>query len=293
MPHRLVSVAILLLWAVAAGLLLRRDVLPLLLVGPPPDMRAIARAGEAPGPVRWTILITDETAPPGSFRSVGTVVTESKAVRDGWTELTSDARIDAGGLMKRTPWARAEAERLRVVSDFEIDPSGNLFQFRVSIRSDRERDELMTIDGRLHDNALDVRAHSPVLPFLNWGRTFPYQARGMVQNTLGPVDRMPGLHVGQRWESRIVSPLSVTGQMEVVKVEVPAYRTIHWGRGPVRTLEVVMHFASLSARIWVRPDGLVLRQEVPTPFGRLLLERQAERADRDQPEDDVLGAPPR
>ena len=30
----------------------------------------------------------------------------------------------------------------------------------------------------------------------------------------------------------------------------------------------------MSIRIWVRPDGLVLRQEVPFPFVRLVIERK-------------------
>ena len=111
-------------------------------------------------------------------------------------------------------------------------------------------------------------------PLFNWTRSFPYQPRGMVQNTLGPMDRMPGLQVGQRWESRIVSPL--TGRVETVRVEVARKGVITWGNNPVAALEVVARATPVSVRIWVRPDGLVLRQEVPFPFVRLVLERQPE-----------------
>ena len=31
----------------------------------------------------------------------------------------------------------------------------------------------------------------------------------------------------------------------------------------------------ITAKTWVRPDGVVLRQEVPFPFVRLVLERHA------------------
>ena len=43
------------------------------------------------------------------------------------------------------------------------------------------------------------------------------------------------------------------------------------------TLEVVHHMTPFAARTWVRPDGLVLRQEVPFPFVKLVLERLADR----------------
>ena len=44
MPHRLVSLTILVFWAVAAAALFVRDVLPDLIVGPPPDLRDVAHA---------------------------------------------------------------------------------------------------------------------------------------------------------------------------------------------------------------------------------------------------------
>ena len=47
---------------------------------------------------------------------------------------------------------------------------------------------------------------------MNQTRTIPYEPRSLVQNALGPFDRLPGLQVGQRWESRVVNPL--TGRIE-------------------------------------------------------------------------------
>ena len=42
------------------------------------------------------------------------------------------------------------------------------------------------------------------------------------------------------------------------------------------TFEVVQHMGPLSMQTWVRTDGVILRQEVPFPFVRLVLERRPE-----------------
>ena len=153
----------------------------------------------------------------------------------------------------------------------EIDPAGNLFEFWSLVKSAGEVGSLLTLEGRVKGGSLEVRARGP-LPIFSWNKSFPYEPRGMVQNSLGPMDRMPGLQVGQRWESRIVSPL--TGRVETVKVEVARKAVITWGNNPVQTLEVVAKAQPVSVRMWVRPDGLVLRQEVPFPFVRLVLDRR-------------------
>ena len=96
----------------------------------------------------------------------------------------------------------------------------------------------------------------------------------MVHDVLGPLDRLPGLHVGQRWETQVINPF--TGQVDQVRVEVTRRGVIHWDGNPVTTFEVVQHMTPLSMRTWVRLDGVILRQEVPFPFVRLVLERQPE-----------------
>src|SRR5262245_45024514 len=59
MPHRAICVAILIFWAFAAVSLFTRDLLPDLVVGPPPDMRTVTRAGDVPRPTKWSILVDD------------------------------------------------------------------------------------------------------------------------------------------------------------------------------------------------------------------------------------------
>jgi hypothetical protein len=84
------------------------------------------------------------------------------------------------------------------------------------------------------------------------------------------------LHVGQRWETRVINPFS--GQVEPTRVEVARQSMIHWDGNLVSTFEVVQQMGALSVRTWVRTDGVILQQEVPFPFIRLMLERRSEEA---------------
>jgi len=77
--------------------------------------------------------------------------------------------------------------------------------------------------------------------------------------------------LGQRWDTRVVNPF--TGQVELVRVEVRRRDLIHWNGEPVSAFEVVHHSGPITASTWVRPDGVVIRQEVPFPLARLVLER--------------------
>lgn len=278
MPSRPACVAILLFWVYATWGLLRRDVLPDLWITPPPDLRTIAVAEEDARPTRWDLLVADE---PGlrSLRSVGRATTESRRAADGGTELIGHVWFDSGNLLRGTWFDGPRNERLDVANTCEIDPSGNLRRFRVAVRAASDHLDLFTLDGRVEGRSIEVRTRSPFPhPLLNRTQSFPYEPRGLIQNAVGPIDRLPGLQVGQRWETRVVSPL--TGRVEVVKVEVAGKHAIQWDNKVLTVLEVVQHMAPISARTWVRRDGLVLRQEVPFPFVKLILERLPDRGER-------------
>ena len=103
MPSRLVSLAILVYWSIAAFLLLTWDVLPELTLGYAPDLRAIAVAGDSSRPVRWSIQIVDDPRYPDLRRPVGESVTASSRRPDGWIELTSHVDLDSSGMLKDTP----------------------------------------------------------------------------------------------------------------------------------------------------------------------------------------------
>ena len=69
-----------------------------------------------------------------------------------------------------------------------------------------------------------------------------------------------------------------TGQVEVVRVEVLRRDLIHWNGEPVSALKSSTTPGRSPRRTWVRSDGVILRQEVPFPFVRLVLEHLADAA---------------
>ena len=271
MPSRLACIGILLLWAVASVCLIRRDILPELLIGPPPNLRSIASADPADGPTRWSIMVADDKNLQ-SLRPVGQAVTESKRLADGQLRLEGKVWFEAKGLLEGTPFASKDQARIEVDNVCDIDLSGNLKSFRAVVRADGAETPLLTLNGEFKNRAIEVKAQGPIPP-LNFTKQFPYEPKTMIQNVFGPIDRMPGLAVGQRWEARSISPL--TGMIDVVKAEVVKKSEIYWDKSMVATLEVVQKIPpAFSARSWVRKsDGLVLRQEVPFPFVTLIIER--------------------
>jgi hypothetical protein len=278
MPSRLACVAILLFWVYAAGGLLRRDILPDFWVTPPPDLRSIAAAEEASRPTEWELTVAEANGLKG-FRSVGRAKTWSERTPENGTVLIGKVSFDSGSLLKGTAFDSQANERIDVANRLEIDPSGNLRRFNAVVRSTSGNFDLMSFDGQVKGRSIEVQVKSPI-PWLNGPKSFPYEPRGMIQNSIGPIDRLPGLQVGQRWVTRVFSPF--TNRIEEVKVEVAGRRAILWDNSVVTTLEVVQHLTPISARTWVRGDGLVLRQEVPFPFVKLVLERLPDRGDRGQ-----------
>lgn len=280
MPSRPACVIILLAWTAVSWELFRRDLLPEFIVGQPPDLRAIARAGGTEEPVRWTILVVDEKDRSGlNGRAVGQIVTETKRQQDGGVRLISEAWFDANLLLAKGKPQPAEshgqelgsmdADRFEVYGACWIDASGNLESFRVALREANSSVDLFVLEGRLKKDQIEITP-TGIIPYVG-RRSFPYRSHGLVQSTLGPIDRLPGLHVGQSWESQVVSPL--TGLIQTARVEVVGTRILTWDNNPVSTLEVVTHLAGLTARTWVLRDGRVVRQEVPFPLAKLVLER--------------------
>jgi hypothetical protein len=281
MPSRLVSLAILIYWCVAAFFLLTWEVLPELSLGYPPDLRAIAAAADGDKPVTWTIQVIDDPKAAEAKRTIGEAVTTSQRLQDGWFELSSKARFDAGGLMKETPLGAKTSVPLEISSVYRVDPSGNLRSFDLKVTPRDSSQSLFLVRGRLNGGVMEVVSKGP-LPMLNQKLSFPYEPRSVVHDALGPLGRLPGLHIGQRWDTRVLSPF--TGAVEQVRVEVLRRTLIHWNGEPVSAFEVVQHSGPLSATTWVRPDGLIIRQEVPFPFLRLVLERSPDKGATDHAE---------
>ncbi len=271
MPPRLVSVAILVYWSIAAFFLLKWEVLPELSLGYPPDLRSIASAaGGESGPVSWSIDVIDDPRRPDIRRNVGQATTESKRLPTGGYELTSKVAFDAGELLKKTPLAGSQRVRLTIDGEYRVNPRGDLTGFTMKVKGVGDGDDLFRVEGKVRDGMLDVKAKG-VASVFSLQRSFPYESRSVVYDALRPLDRLPGLQVGQRWDMQVVNPLS--GAVETARVEVMRRTIVDWDGEPVTAFEVEQRAGPIVTKTWVRLDGAILRQQVPLPFVEMILER--------------------
>lgn len=281
MPPRLVSLAILVYWSVAAFFLLTWEVLPEMTLGYPPDLRAIASAaGTNPGPVTWSIDVIDDRGKPDVRRTVGTATTEARRTEEGAYEMTSHVDVDASELLRRTPLAGAPGVHLTIDGRYDVSPRGDLRSFNMTVKdaglagklfSDAGlAEKLFSVEGKVADGVMEVTSRG-ISSLLNRRMKFPYESKGVVYDSLRPLDRLPGLQVGQRWDVQVVNPLS--GTVETARVAVEKRTLIDWNGEAVSAFEVVQTAGGIKAKTWVALDGVILRQQVPMPVVEMILER--------------------
>src|SRR5437870_4474399 len=123
MPPRLISVAILLYWVVAASSLIRRDILPELGFVRPPDLGKIARAGGDSEPVHWAVEVVDNPSTPEDRRPVGEALTQTVRTPEGGVVITSRVEFDTGRLLKGTLFANKGDAQIEVSSTSRVDPT--------------------------------------------------------------------------------------------------------------------------------------------------------------------------
>ncbi len=210
MPSRFVSLVIL-------DLLVDRRILPSDVgrasrddVGLPPDLRSITQAVDStqtdavehPGHRRYSI----------SRRTPDRGGSGNRLSRrpDGWFELTSRVELDAGGLLKGTAFLSRSSIQLEIESRYRVDPSGNLHSFLLEVKSPESPETLVEVKGEVKGKMMEIVSRGPV-DILNKKMMIEYEPRSVIQDVLGPLDRLPGLHVGQRWESQVINPF--TGQV--------------------------------------------------------------------------------
>lgn len=279
MPTRPVTALILLGWAIAAAGLFRRDILPDLGMVPPPDLRSIAGVDEPDStPSDWNLSVveTDKESRDSTLRPVGHANTSIRRDADGTTTLEGRVTFDSEGLLRGTRLDPGLAlirgwGRLEIDTTCKINPIGHLEAFVIVARQAGGTVPLLAINAQVVGHQMQIVARA-VPPFgQSWTQTLPYEPRGLVQNSLGPIDRLPGLQVGQRWETDVVNP--ITGGAGRVRTEVTGKVPLQWNNQLVTTLEVVQTMDPFRTRTWVRRDGVVLRQEIPNPICPLVLER--------------------
>lgn len=272
MPQLQFRILIIACWSIFTGILFYKDLLPEILVGEPPSWKSITSVNNQ-RPSKWLILVENG---PDQTRVIGQATTTTTKRNDKSTELKSRIKIDAKGLFQGTPLAVAESTEFQFMSTILISPQGLLEKMQAEILLfELGEKPILTIQAvPSSNNTVDIKFQSNLTPILNFRQTMKMSPSNLVRGGLEPLDYLPNLRVGQRWNTRILQP--ITARPEEIKNEVTELNRIFWGGNPLEVFVIEHKSATFTAKTYVRKDGLVIRQQLPTPFVRLILEREPE-----------------
>jgi hypothetical protein len=286
MPTRWFNLVVVMFWLATMMWLAITKVLPPLRVGEPPTYRSILAQEHGADPVGWLLRLNDETLGWAATRMVrrpdGMTVIQGRVFLQ---ELPLD-EMGPGWLNRLIkPLLRPGSLELDARSRVDIDPLGRLtgFETRVQIA---DLPDAIRIHGVVDGTQLHISVSSGDSISYKEDRYLPPGA--FVGDELLPQSTLPGLRVGQTWTMPVYSPLRPhKNPIEVLQATVEGQERILWNGEPVESLLVVYRADSGSGltsqheprgKLWVRPDGEVVRQQImffnsPLWFGRLTPEQ--------------------
>jgi hypothetical protein len=271
------NMAVVLVWLAAMSWLVVVKVLPPLQKGDPPNYKAIlANSAEHP-PVCWAICWNDQ--PVGFAASI--IVRRDDNMREihsrvFFSQLPLDEMAPGWlGAIVRPMLTRVGNLDMDAQSRLEIDPLDHLAGFESRVRLANIPDAIR-MNGVVDGTQLKLSVHSGDFSY----RTEKYlPPEALVGDELSPQAHLPGLHKGQTWTMPVYSPFRPPNSpLEILQATVERDDSIIWNGKPCDTLMVVYRADSGSGilspqhpkgKLWVRKDGLVVKQQVHVFNSRL------------------------
>jgi hypothetical protein len=295
MAGRVYYLLVVLFWLASMSWLAVEKVIPPLLGGRPPDYRAPLEEPETQ-PDYWRIT--------WNGRQIGSVVSQIVDRPNGGREMRSVVRF------ADLPLESMLSELLGAFASFAKPLLGPSQDYRIEavlatrLVFDEERQlaalrtvldlaetpSFLTVTGKVTDD----RKLSVVVQFAEeWGgggegqQEFRQQldlpANALVGDSFTPRVKLEDLQVGQSWTIPVYRAFPPNSPVQIVEAKVERHDIIFWEGSDVETMLVVYRPEAGSglraanqatAREWVRPDGLVLRQELAFSGLTLRFERR-------------------
>lgn len=302
MPRPLACLAIVAFWLATSAWLVCREVLPHLLAGEPPAYTIDLTETVSANPVNWRILCSDPRHEGGALQLIGRLETQVERLPDRTFQLRAVARLrrldkDEGFVFLKQIEIRKVAEAFRVTEEGKLRGLSVQVDWRL-FDSGGKRGALegsIDFSGDVAEGYL-TSGFAVVAAGREWHRQtldrVKVSEQGSVMNPLHPVNRLPGLRTGQRWEVPLMDPLSLLGESPVrgIVEQIHAVRSLHaevvagtldWNDAEVRCHVIEYRESGKTeptARTWVRRrDGLVLRQQAHYEGKTLVLDRTPDR----------------
>jgi hypothetical protein len=264
------STAVVLLWLATMTWLVTEKVLPPLLVGEPPNYSRIIESQEHASPTGWHILV--------NHRCVGWALSDTQRQPSGLVEFRDRVHFDILPLEELTvTWARTFSKllahpigklRMDTRSVLTIDPLGRLLGFDSAVHL-HPLNEVLRVRGTVDGQQLQLTIDAGGTPFTS-EVVLPSDA--LLSDALSPQSRLPGLRAGQTWTVPVYSPLwPAKTPLEIIHAEVEGLEPLFWN-GVMEDCWLVVyrndsessadHNEPPRGRLWVRRNGMVLRQQV-------------------------------
>jgi len=288
MGSRFFNVLILLFWLVTMSWLVVNKVLPPLRVGEPPNYRSIISERNRKVPVCWRISLND--------RPLGWAATHFTSRPDGLVESRSRVYLNYLPLDQVAPgWIGTVVKPLveqtrhggvEVHSQLEIDPLGRLVGFRSKMNLANYPDSIR-LHGTVSGTSLAIQVQSGDFSYKT-ERYLPNNA--IVADELSPQAQLPGLRIDQQWTMPVYSPFRPPDSpMEILQATVEREASLVWDGVQADTQLVVYRgdpggsagaAHDVRGKLWVRLDGLVLKQELYLLNSKLQFTRMSPREGR-------------
>ncbi len=271
MHSRWFNITIVLLWLSSMCWLVTAKILPTLLVGEPPAYSRSLRAQEDEPPVGWTMWWDD--------CRLGRALTTTEASHDNLTDVCNRLYFEHVPLGDIIPpllqniLSPAESIpdelSMNVVSHLSFDRKGRLTDFRSSLRLEGDIDAI-DVQGTVEGGYLALSMGYAGVKTYETDMLLPRDI--VLGDGLSPQPRLSGLREGQTWIAEVFSPLRPPNDpVEILHARVEGTEPLVWNDETIKTWLVVYRDDpdngsggqdNSRGRIWVRSDGVVLKQQV-------------------------------
>jgi hypothetical protein len=285
MGSRWYTLAVVVLWLTTMSWLVRTKVVPPMVVGEPPSYETLS----AEPPTGWWMSWNGQ--------SLGWAISTRAQLPNQMMELRSRVRFDRLSLdrllaawpsvlgpMRGLPSARLNLEAESVLT---LDPLRHLVGFDSALRTAPGQSLIRlqgTVDGKGKQLELSLRMQDSTYEL-----KIPLWSEGMLDDSFSPQTRFEKLRAGQRWTVPSYNPLlSITDPahpIEILLACVEESAPIVWNGRSEEVWWVVYRTdpsqgpgneKNVRTRLWVRPDGTVLRQQFKALGGALTFNRMSD-----------------
>jgi hypothetical protein len=283
MQPRWFNIAVLVLWLLTMGWLVTEKVLPPLLIGEPPKYENVidATANEPGEPVAWDLSINN--------KPLGWASSQTAARDDGVVELVSQVHLQRFPLAELAPtWlanmldpdGSGQGEmQVDMLTTVEL-VANKLRSFHTAVDLGSLKDAIR-IQGEVEGSRLQLSVRAG--DFVPYSRAHDLPGDTLIGDGLSPRARLARLRVGQTWTEPMYSPFhQPNNPMQILQAKVEYREPLAWNGAVINTVVVVYRNdpgAELNGsrlargRVWVREDGVVLKQEVQLLGSKLVFTR--------------------